>query len=179
MLIWVDLDRPVRKRSCRALDGYMLWSKAGDQEMLPVFALHAVQVMIQQEAPRQTKLPTIAVEPLPPSAEGKPLAKPKRRFFDTGWWTRAQAAAMVYDGASTSYWEHKCPSSGVPWCTERDPAARWLIGARPSVWRMGLVGSAIVAATAMIPNKKVRRLAQIAMIVMHIEEGTRNFARQY
>jgi hypothetical protein len=149
--------------------------------MLLVFAMHAVQVMVQQKAPPPPGVPSLVLPSIPkvePILEPSPEPKPKRKLIDTGWWTRAHAAAMMFDGASTLYWERTCHTIPEP-CKERYPAVRWLVGSRPPVWRMGLVGSAIVLATAMIPNKKVRRAAQIAMIVIHIEEGTRNFARRY
>lgn len=88
---------------------------------------------------------------------------------DIGWWTRCHALAISYDGATTGLVMHNCA-----YCTEKDPVTRPLIGRRASDWRMMVFGSGEVLGVAMIPNKKLRRVAQIGLIGIHLWEGSRN-----
>jgi hypothetical protein len=112
-------------------------------------------------------------DPLPDAP--KPVLEPRRPLrwhLDTGWWTRAHATAAGFDGVTTALWVRNCTPHWS--CFEADPVDRFFIGRHATPWRMGLFGTGEVIGTALIPNKKVRRLVQIGLITAHVVCGARN-----
>lgn len=90
------------------------------------------------------------------------------RHVDAGPRTRMLATAVAFDGVSTLMWLRNCRE-----CIE-NPLTRLVLGERPGLWRMGVVGVVEVAGVAMIPRRDLRRAAQTALIVVHLVAGTRN-----
>ena len=84
-------------------------------------------------------------------------------------YTLLHAVSMAYDGATTANSFRNCQQ-----CVEGDPASRLLLGKRPSDVRMVLAGAAVVYATSLIPNRKIRHIAQVTFSVVHIAEGSNN-----
>ena len=101
--------------------------------------------------------------------EPKRIIPEHRIHFDAGWFTRAHALSAGYDGATTALVMQN------PRAREIDPIAKTFLGSRPGATRLIAFGGLEVTATALIPNKKVRRIAQIALITTHIVCGTKNF----
>jgi hypothetical protein len=99
----------------------------------------------------------------------EPLKLPK---VDTGWWARAHWVAAAYDSSSTGLMVAVCRT-----CYEANPVARWDLGRRPGAGRLAMDWALESAGVSLIPNKKVRRVAQIALIGSHLYCGSRNFAR--
>lgn len=92
--------------------------------------------------------------------------------LDTGWWTRAHALSAGFDGATTIMWQRACTDRA--YCYERDPIARAALGPRPGTRRMLALGSLEVAGVAMIPDRRVRRVTQVALIGVHVWAGAHN-----
>jgi len=97
-------------------------------------------------------------------------AKPKfsgRSPLDTGWWTRLHIMAEVYDGVTTKLVIPKYADEG-------DPISRAFIGTNASPWRMVVFGALEVGSVSAIPNRKLRKLTQVALIGTHLFLASRN-----
>jgi hypothetical protein len=57
---------------------------------------------------------------------------------------------------------------------EADPLARFFVGRRADIRREAVFGSLEVLGVSAIPNKKVRRIAQGALIGVHVFCGIHN-----
>ncbi len=89
--------------------------------------------------------------------------------FHPDRYTLVHAVSAAYDGATTANSFRNCQT-----CEESDPAARFVLGRRPSDARMALVGAGVVVGVSMIPNRKIRHVTQVVFSVVHIGEGTAN-----
>ena len=105
-----------------------------------------------------------------------------RFHFDSGWLARAHWAATAFDNATTGLANAEClhfkgySSSYLEhYCGEQNPLERPFIGYHhnPS-WRLALDWAGESAAVSLIPNKKLRRVAQISLIGSHLFFGARN-----
>ena len=91
-----------------------------------------------------------------------------------------QGGAELYDGFTTEHFVHSCRT-----CTERDPASRFLLGARPRWTNMLAYGSIEAVAGAYLnqtlrrsSSAFIRRMATVIPIgisAIHIVEGSNNF----
>lgn len=129
------------------------------------------QLTLKQDAPGRFHYETVSA-----------VRSPRPRF-DTGWWTRATAIAVAADYSTTGLLVARCIDRHVTWnypvswCNEGNPLARPLIGARPPAWRLALAYPIEVGAIAAIPNKKLRRVVQVAAIGAHTFFAVRNYHR--
>jgi hypothetical protein len=126
---------------------------------------------------------TPKAKPLPPVhpvQERNPLLR-----ADTGWWARAHWTAAAFDYSTTGLANHSCLGlAGYPasylasFCGERNPLAWPFIGhhSTPS-WRLALGWAGESAAVSLIPNRKIRRITQVALIGTHVFFGARNLRR--
>lgn len=129
------------------------------------------QLTLKQDAPGRFHYETVSA------------VRARRPRFDTGWWTRAAAIAVAADYSTTGLLVGRCIDRHVTWnypvtwCNEENPIARPLIGARPPAWRLALAYPIEVGAIAAIPNKKLRRVVQVAAIGAHTFFAVRNYHR--
>ena len=80
--------------------------------------------------------------------------------------------AEIYDGYTTKI---TVPQLGE----EGDPISRMFIGSRASRWRMAAFGTLEVGSVSAIPDRKLRRLTQAALIGLHVFAASKNLAYYY
>jgi hypothetical protein len=96
---------------------------------------------------------TPKAKPLPPVhpvQERNPLLR-----ADTGWWARAHWTAAAFDYSTWPFIGHHSTPS----------------------WRLALGWAGESAAVSLIPNRKIRRITQVALIGTHVFFGARNLRR--
>jgi hypothetical protein len=84
---------------------------------------------------------------------------------DTGWWTRAHGLAAAFDAGATIHWARIGDGQ------EGNPVLRGLCGRRPDAARLSAIFAAEVIGTAMIRNKRARRIVQGIAIGSHVYGG--------
>src|SRR5882672_6779697 len=95
--------------------------------------------------------------------------------FDAGRWAQAHWTSAAFDYSTTGYVVRECLSRyPAQYCGEENPVARAFIGRYPQPWKLSLGFAAESAIVSLIPNRKVRRIVQIAAIGGHIFFGARN-----
>jgi hypothetical protein len=118
-----------------------------------------------------TETPSGYILPSGFGGPAKPAAR-RRITFDTGWLARAHWTAAAFDEATTGMAVKACGTAS--YCHERNPLARPLIGSGRNNARLAMGFALESAAVSFIPNRKLRRITQIAAIGLHIYFGTKN-----
>src|SRR5260370_18765186 len=103
----------------------------------------------------------------------KPAAK--KHQFDAGWWARAHWTSAAFDYATTGNAIESCLSLKRQNCAERDPLARVFVGRYAPRWRLAVGWASESALVIIIPDRKVRRIVQIAAFGVHTSFGLHTF----